>query len=144
MRWVVAIALLVGCSSEPKPKPATSRDDPEAEPTPVEPEPTIDSPPAPPPKAPRPKIAGEDECRDKPDACVRKAVTLTRTNLAQAAGMFEVTCEEGLPAGCGNLAVMLRDGRGIAADLPRAEELMRQACKDGHEPSCENARALKQ
>ena len=142
MRWMVAIALLTGCSKEPKPNKAAPQEEAPAKVEVVtKPEPSVDQPPEA--KAePRPKIAGEDECREKPEACVRKAVALTRTDLAQAAGMFEVTCEEGLPSGCGNLAVMLRDGRGIAADPPRAKELMRQACKDGHEPSCENARAF--
>ena len=94
--------------------------------------------------AKRPRVEGEEDCRKSPDACVRRAVTLTRTDLARAAALFGFACEEGNAPGCGNLAVMLRDGRGIAQDRSRAEKLMKIACDDGHGPSCENAKALAQ
>ncbi|MEM6991693.1 MAG: hypothetical protein AAF721_14395 [Myxococcota bacterium] len=96
------------------------------------------------PKAsPRPRIEGHDDCRKDVAACVRKAVALTRTDLARAALLFEVACQEGDAAGCGNWAVMLRDGRTIAQDKERAAELMAEACRKGHEQSCDNARALR-
>lgn len=96
----------------------------------------------PPPGVKRPRVEGEDDCRRAPDACVRRAVALTRTDLARAAALFGVACEENSAPACGNLAVLLRDGRGLAQDRRRAERLMRVACDEGHAPSCENARAF--
>ena len=88
------------------------------------------------------RSSSEQSCRDDPEACVRRAVALTRTDLPRAAELFEVACDEGDAAGCGNFAVMLRDGRAVGADRERARRLLDHACRHGHAPSCDNRRAL--
>lgn len=86
-------------------------------------------------RAREPRRAGE--CRADPEACVRAAVDLTRTDLARAASVFEAACDAGSAAGCGNLAVMLRDGRGIEPDPARARTLLQYACDHGNRRSCD-------
>ena len=145
---VTLLALLAGgCRAEGQAERASPRQaaaDVERPPTEPELRPTAAAPPegrTPPARRAAP-IAGDKACRSDPAACVRRAVALTRTDLPRAAGMFEVACEEGDAAGCGNFAVMLRDGRGVGADRDRATELLEHACEHGHAPSCENRRAL--
>ena len=75
-------------------------------------------------------------CTESPEGCVREAVELTRTDLPRAARLFEGACAAGSAAGCGNLAVMLRDGRGVPADPSRAQALARAACHAGNDRSC--------
>jgi hypothetical protein len=80
----------------------------------------------------------DDACVDVPQACVRRGVQLTRTDLPRAASLFESACASGAADGCANFAVMLVDGRGVDRDRDRGRALLQRTCDDGHARSCRN------
>jgi TPR repeat protein len=82
------------------------------------------------------------DCEDRPQACVRRGVILTRTDLPRAASLFESACASGALDGCANFGVMLVQGRGVPRDLDRGRALLRSTCDEGHDLGCQNFRAL--
>jgi TPR repeat protein len=89
-----------------------------------------------------PSAPSSDRCDEDAAGCVRLGVRLTRTDLPRAAGLFQDACVVGSAAGCGNLAVLVRDGRGVAADDDRARALFQRACDGGDTRSCDNLAVL--
>jgi TPR repeat protein len=61
---------------------------------------------------------------------------------AQAASLFERSCDGGSVLGCANLADLLAAGDGVPKDEERAAALFRKACDGGHELACRNAKVL--
>jgi TPR repeat protein len=90
--------------------------------------------------AQRPRLLDTEDCSESPRACVAAGVRLTRTDLAHAARKFAGACDAGSPTGCGNLAVLLRDGRGVPPDPERADTLMHSACDEGNARACDELR----
>ena len=54
----------------------------------------------------------------------------------KAVALFDKGCTAGEASGCVNLAVMYRDGLGVAADQTKAIELVERACKLGLADVC--------
>ena len=129
--WGSFVVAIVGCGADLRPRVPVPVDVPTVASSRAEPD-------APAPATVSP-LAGDD-CSDDPAACVAAGVRLTRTDLASAARKFAGACEAGSPVGCGNYAVLLRDGRGVDPDPDRAEALMRGACDDGSARACDELR----
>ena len=56
----------------------------------------------------------------------------------RAADAYERGCNLGFPGACGNLGILLHDGRGRTQDLARAKTLLQSACTAGDPNSCEH------
>lgn len=60
----------------------------------------------------------------------------------QAAALFERACAGGEPAGCHRLGLALEEGQGVLKDVPRAVNVLEQACDSQHAESCSHLALL--
>ncbi len=144
--WLV-LSIVVGCGGA-----AATRQEspPPSAPTPSA-IPTVETRVAPPPTASTSAAAAAVESCEGLAACkvacdAGAQVACRRAGLAAlhdapevAAAHFARSCPSvgtGDPEGCHLLGVLLVDGRGIAADVPRALQLWADTCERGHAHSC--------
>jgi TPR repeat protein len=59
--------------------------------------------------------------------------------LQAAAQLFELACAKGDALSCVDFAALLHDGRGVAADRPRALKMVLEACDAGNAAACQYA-----
>lgn len=57
-------------------------------------------------------------------------------DFARAAALYEKGCSKGNGAGCANVAQLYREGRGVARDAARANQLARRGCEQGFFRGC--------
>ena len=57
---------------------------------------------------------------------------------ARAVALLTKSCDQGVPAGCTNLAALFFEGRGVAKDAARAAALMSKSCDGGDRTGCAN------
>jgi len=72
-------------------------------------------------------------------ACNHYALTVAETAPVKAVDAYQKACDGGYKLACRNLGLMLRDGRGVVADLSRAGALLDKACKAGVPLACTSA-----
>ena len=80
------------------------------------------------------------------DACRRGAfvacnnlglLQVERQEWTPALDSFRRSCQGGWLEGCSNLAVMFYQGNGVPKDASAAREILFEACRNGHDRSCE-------
>ncbi|MEM9875435.1 MAG: tetratricopeptide repeat protein [Myxococcota bacterium] len=74
-------------------------------------------------------------CNELAVAHAQQLGGLTR-DPATSARLFSKACRRESPAGCGNFALALFAGDGVAADPARGRTLLARACGQGHSESC--------
>jgi hypothetical protein len=84
-----------------------------------------------------PEATGGGPCASG-DACLSAGAAAKRAGDATlAARLYAHGCDLGSGQCCARLGAMLRDGKGVAADERRAEDLFRRACSQGSQAGCD-------
>ena len=69
-------------------------------------------------------------------ACGALGYAIDATDPATAAKHYQTACDQDIGDACYNLALLHREGRGVARSDELADELMRRACKAGERDAC--------
>jgi TPR repeat protein len=76
---------------------------------------------------------------------LKEKLAKTKEDYLKAFRLYREACEKGNGRGCTNMALLYRDGKGVAKDPAKARELLTRACKDLLDPlACRRLNAMEQ